>query len=263
MIPVKKISYQYNRYEFIPVVVPDRNSHNGMKSYAHRYHVNATLTPIPVLVVKSWWTGTIGACVVIPCHGDLGFGVTNGRSSSTNFMNSFLLILKFFLQSSSKQRFWIMFCHHKSVLPGFTQKRLFPRIFRFLRMQRDKGEHTSAVARAILCRLTTIWLSKIFAIVFANVIAEAEKENILYSSASLDAIIVLVHASSVCQYLCRPCKRGMKLTTRTRMKLVPVWDFTCKHPFRLIVIVICHVWVRGLIRFGPFLGPSTRILNLD
>ena len=30
-----KISYQYNsyRYEFIPAVVPDRNSHNGMKSY--------------------------------------------------------------------------------------------------------------------------------------------------------------------------------------------------------------------------------------
>ena len=30
-----KISYHYNsyRYEFIPVVVPDRNSHNGMKSY--------------------------------------------------------------------------------------------------------------------------------------------------------------------------------------------------------------------------------------
>ena len=51
------------------------------------------------------------------------------------------------------------------------------------------------------------------------------------SSTSLDAIIVLVHASSLCQYLCRPCKRGMKLTTRTRMKLVPV---SCKHPLTLI-----------------------------
>ena len=71
-----------------------------------------------------------------------------------------------------------MFCHHKSVLPGFTQKRRLPRIFRFLRMQRDKGEHPSTVARAILCRLTTIWLSKTFAIVFANVIAEIAKENI-------------------------------------------------------------------------------------
>ena len=154
-------------------------------------------------------------------------------------MNSFLLTLKCFLQSSSKQRFWIMFCHHKSVLLGFTQKRrfppIFPRIFRFLRMQRDKGKHSSAVARAILCRLTTIWLSKTFAIVFANVIAEAAKENILNSSTSLDAIIVLVHASTLCQYLCRPCKRGMKLTTLTRMKLVPVWDFTCKHPLRDLI----------------------------
>ena len=105
-------------------------------------------------------------------------------------MNSFLLILKFFLQSSSKQRFWIMFCHHKSVLPGFTQKRRLPRIFRFLRIQRDKGEHPSAVARAIFYRLTTIWLSKTFAIVFANVIAEAAKEKILNSCTSLDAIIV-------------------------------------------------------------------------
>ena len=148
-------------------------------------------------------------------------------------MNSFLLIQKSFLQSSSKQRFWIMFCHHKSVLPGFNQKRRFLRIFRFLRMQRDKGEHPSAVARAILCRLTTIWLSKTFAIVFANVIAEAAKENILNNSTSLDAVIVLVHASSLCQYLCRPCKRSMKLTTRTRMKLVPVWYFTCKHPLNL------------------------------
>jgi len=126
-----------------------------------------------------------------------------------------------------------MFCHHKSVLPGFTQKRRLPRIFRFLRIQRDKGEHPSAVARAIFYRLTTIWLSKTFAIVFANVIAEAAKEKILNSCTSLDAIIVLVHASSPCQYLCRPCKRGMKVTTRTRMKLVPVWDFTCKHSPRL------------------------------
>ena len=90
-------------------------------------------------------------------------------------MNSFLLIL----QSSSKQRFWIMFCHHKSVLPGVTQKRRFQRIFHFLRMQRDKGGHPSTVARAILCHLTTIWLSKTFSIVFANVIAEVAKENIL------------------------------------------------------------------------------------
>ena len=55
-----------------------------------------------------------------------------------------------------------------------------------------------------------------------DVIAEAAKENILNSSTSLDAIIVLIHASSLCQYVCSPCKRGMKLTTRTRMKLVPV-----------------------------------------
>ena len=90
---------------------------------------------------------------------------------------------------------------------------------------------SGAVARVILCRLTTIWLSKTFAIVFANVIAKAAKENILNSSTSLDAIIVLIHASSLCQYLRRPCKRGMKLTTRTRMKLVPV---LCKHPLSVI-----------------------------
>ena len=60
-----------------------------------------------------------------------------------------------------------------------------------------------------------VLMSKTFAIC---VIAEAAKENILNSSTSFDAIIFLVHASSPCQYLCRPCKRGMKLTTRTGMR---------------------------------------------
>ena len=37
-------------------------THTGMSS--SRYYVNATLTRILVRVVKSWWTGTIDACIV-------------------------------------------------------------------------------------------------------------------------------------------------------------------------------------------------------
>ena len=48
-------------------------------------------------------------------------------------------------------------------------------------------------------------LSKTLAIEFENKIAEVEK-NILDTNTSLDAIIVLVHSSSLRQYLCPPCK---------------------------------------------------------
>ena len=81
-----------------------------------------------------------------------------------------------------------------------------------------------------------IGLSNSFAIEFDIVIVKAEKKNMLDSSTSLDANIVLVHSSSKRQYLCPRCKRGMKQTTLTRVRLVPIGDFTCKHPLRLTVL---------------------------
>ena len=51
-----------------------------------------------------------------------------------------------------------------------------------------------------------VGLSNTFAIEFDNVIAEAEKKNMLDTSTSMDAIIVLVHSSSLRQYLCPLCK---------------------------------------------------------
>ena len=51
-------------------------------------------------------------------------------------------------------------------------------------------------------------------------ISKAEKKNMLDSSTSLDANIVLVNSSSERQYLCPPCKRGMKPTTLTSVRLV-------------------------------------------
>ena len=44
-----------------------------------------------------------------------------GSSSSTSSIKFSLLIRKFFLHSSGKQRSSIMFLHHKSVLPGLIQ----------------------------------------------------------------------------------------------------------------------------------------------
>ena len=66
---------------------------------------------------------------------NLGSGVTNGRGSSTNFMNSFCL--------------WIMPCHHGS--SWFHTEAMFSVNLPFLILQQDKGEHPSAVASAILC----------------------------------------------------------------------------------------------------------------
>ena len=81
-----------------------------------------------------------------------------------------------------------------------------------------------------------IGLSNSFAIEFDIVIVKAEKKNMLDSSTSLDANIVLVHSSSKRQYLCPRCKRGMKQTTLTRVRLAPIGDFKCKHPLRLTVL---------------------------
>ena len=51
-------------------------------------------------------------------------------------------------------------------------------------------------------------------------IAKAEKKNMLDSITSLDTNIALVHSSSERQYLCPPCKRGMKPTSLTSVRLV-------------------------------------------
>ena len=69
--------------------------------------------------------------------------------------------------------------------------------------------YCSEIKASILVRLQApyyaIGLSKTLAIGFDNVIAEVDK-NILDTNTTLDAIIVLVHSSSLRQYLCPPCK---------------------------------------------------------
>ena len=108
-------------------------------------------------------------------------------------MNSFSLFFWTFYSSHLPNNDFEL-CLATTVLPDITQKR------RFL---------GNLIKASILVRLQApyyaIGLSKAFAIEFDNVIAEVEK-SILNTSTSLDAIIVLVHSSSLGQYLCPQCK---------------------------------------------------------
>ena len=72
-----------------------------------------------------------------------GSGVrwNKGRSSSTSFKKSSLLILKFFFQSSSKHLPYIILHHQRSVRPGFIQKRFF---FQDLLLNDLKRRHVKA-----------------------------------------------------------------------------------------------------------------------
>ena len=180
----------------------------------------------------------------IPGRGDLGLGEIKGRSSSTSFRNTTLLILKFFLQSSSKHLSSFILRHQRLVRPGFIQKRFFFRglFLNDLWRQSVIAEFSRTDRHAWLFLRLISLLSIRFINEFDKFTAEttataAVAENM---SLTMDAMLAILIKFS--------CKHGMKWPSHQvnawrnhEMKLAPVRVFPCKHP---LSIVSCYLVVK-------------------
>ena len=123
----------------------------------------------------------------------LGSGLTNSRGSSTNFIDSFCLFLKFFIPIF----FQTTILNH-ALPPQFFLISHRTDVFRESSFSWYCCEIEASILVLLQAPYYAIGLSKTFAIEFDNVIAEVEK-SILATSTSLDAIIFLVHSSSLRQ----------------------------------------------------------------
>ena len=142
----------------------------------------------------------------IPSRGDLGFVEIKGRSSSTSFRNSALLILKFFFQSSSKHLSSFILRHQRSVRPGFIQKHFFFRslFLNDLWRQRVIAEFSKTDRRArLFVRLISL-LNIRFVNEFDKFMAETTAAAAVVENMSLtmDAMFAILIQCS--------CKHGMK-----------------------------------------------------
>ena len=142
----------------------------------------------------------------IPGRGDLGFVEIKGRSSSTSFRNSALLILKFFFQSSSKHLSSFILRYQRSVRPGFIQKRFFFRslFLNDLWRQRVIAEFSKTGRRArLFVRLISL-LNIRFVNEFDKFMAETTAAAAVVENMSLtmDAMFAILIQCS--------CKHGMK-----------------------------------------------------